>query len=565
MGTNPLVGPLLTDLYQVTMAYAYWQQGRHKKQAVFEVFFRKNPFKGEFTVFAGLEEVIRFVETYRLTESDVDYLRELLPQGEEGFFEWLRGLDCSEIKIYAIREGTVVFPAEPLLRIEGPLGIAQLLETTVLNLVNYASLVCTNAVRYRLAAPEAKLFEFGPRRAQGPDGAVSASRYTFIGGFDGTSNVLAGKLFGLPVSGTHSHAFVQSYAGIDDLPSETKINGVDIKARALSWRSTLGYDDLQLNDGEFAAFVAFALAFPARFIALVDTYSTLDTGLQNFLCVALALHDAGYQPIGIRIDSGDLAYLSRKARRLFDDLANDYDDDDEPSTAAEHHRRSRKAEKKEDQRDPSIARCLRKIQIFASNDINESVLLSLREQDHAIDGFGIGTHLVTCHNQPALGCVYKLVEIDGRPTIKLSNDINKTTIPCAKQAFRLISAEGVMILDLLVPRTHAPPEVGERILCRHPFDHNKRAYVTPTKVIALHKLVFDGLNAITGNNGDESPRGHRPSLHDIKNHVLKQLRLVRSDVLRPLNPTPYKISLTPELFSFFIDIWQENDPIRELK
>ena len=240
----------------------------------FELFFRKNPFHGEFTVFAGLEECLRFIECYEVSDSDVAYLRTLLPDAEEGFFEWVRAIDCSAIKVYAIREGTVVFPVEALLRIEGPLAIAQLLETTLLNLVNFASLVCTNACRFRYAAGlEPQLLEFGLRRAQGPDGGVSASVYSFMGGFDGTSNVLAGKLFQphIPVSGTHSHAFVQSYGGLDDLPSDTTLNGVDLLARALDWRTRLGYDDQGLHEGELAAFVAFAMAFPKGFVALVDT------------------------------------------------------------------------------------------------------------------------------------------------------------------------------------------------------------------------------------------------------------------------------------------------------
>ena len=243
--TNPLVGPMLTDLYQLTMAYAYWREGRQDEHATFELFFRKNPFKGEYTIFAGLDEVLRFVQSYSFEEDDIMYLRTLMPDAEDGFFEYLAALDCSELKIHAVREvergsqrislpkyenslseqnsrcpreGTIMFPSVPLLRISGPLGIGQLLETTLLNAVNFASLICTNAARFRLAAgPEKMLLEFGLRRAQGPDGACSASRYAYVGGFDATSNVLVGKLTGMQVKGTHAHSFVQSYVGLNNL------------------------------------------------------------------------------------------------------------------------------------------------------------------------------------------------------------------------------------------------------------------------------------------------------------------------------------------------------------
>uniref|UniRef100_A0A7S3K7T5 Nicotinate phosphoribosyltransferase n=1 Tax=Aureoumbra lagunensis TaxID=44058 RepID=A0A7S3K7T5_9STRA len=549
---NPLVNPLLTDFYQLSMAYAYWRQNRHEERACFEVFFRSNPFGGEFTVFAGLEEVLRFIDSFEFKEDEIDFVRSILPNAEDAFFAWLERLNCKKIKMFAIKEGTVVFPYEPLLRIEGPLAIAQMIETTVLNLINYPSLVCTNAARYRLAVgSEKKLFEFGARRAQGPDGALSASRYAYMGGFDGTSHVLAAKLFSIPVSGTQAHAFVQSFTSLDDLPNDSLCVGhVDsLKLTALQWRKELGYNEndpkfYHIHDGEFAAFIAYAYAFPTKFIALVDTYSTLDSGLKNFVCVLLALAQAGFIAVGCRIDSGDLAYLSLCAQDLFQQLANRIESKQIQASWLTNTQRS------------DAIHALRTQKIIASNDINESVLLSLRDQNHAIDAFGVGTHLVTCHNQPALGCVYKLVEINNKPTIKVSNDLSKTTIPCAKQPYRLISAHGLMLLDLLVPTNHAAPEIGERILCRHPFDHQKKAYVTPAKVIPLHKLVYDG--------GATEAVQSRPSLDDIKNYVEKQLRLVRYDILRSLNPTPYKVSVSPQLFSFFVGLLESNEPIREL-
>ena len=218
--SNAFVSPMLTDMYQVTMAYAYWRAGRHDDAATFDMFFRKNPFGGEFTIFAGLEECIKFVQTFRFTPEHIAHLRRHLPTADPAFWDYLGSIDCSGVKIYAVAEGTVVFPRVPLLRVEGPLALGQLLETTLLNLCNYASLVCTNAARFRLAAgADKQLLEFGLRRAQGPDGAMSASRYTYMGGFDGTSNLLASQLYDIKPVGTHAHSLVSAFVSVDDLPS----------------------------------------------------------------------------------------------------------------------------------------------------------------------------------------------------------------------------------------------------------------------------------------------------------------------------------------------------------
>ncbi|KAG0486985.1 hypothetical protein HPP92_009080, partial [Vanilla planifolia] len=220
--TNPMVTPLLTDLYQFTMAYAYWKAGKHKERAVFDLFFRKSPFGGEYTVFGGLEECIRFVANFKLTEEEILYLQSVMPGCEDDFFEYLRAVDCSDVEVYAIPEGSVVFPKIPLMRVEGPVALVQLLETPFVNLVNFASLVTTNAARHRIVAGNSKtLLEFGLRRAQGPDGGMSASKYCYIGGFHATSNVAAGKLFGIPLRGTHSHAFVSSFMNPNEILDKT--------------------------------------------------------------------------------------------------------------------------------------------------------------------------------------------------------------------------------------------------------------------------------------------------------------------------------------------------------
>lgn len=462
---NPFVNPLLTDFYQLTMCYAYWKAEKAHAYSTFDMFFRKPPFGGEFAVFAGLEEVLRFVQTFRFTDEQIDYLRTVMPTAEAAFWEYLRGLDCSEVKIYGVAEGTVVFPRIPLLRVEGPLGVCQLLETTLLNLCNFATLVCTNAARHRLAAGKDKvLLEFGVRRAQGPDGAMSASRYSAIGGFDGTSNVLAGMMLGMKVMGTHAHALVSAFVGVEELPTRL-IKGVDVVELALKYRRELGFTLSSL--GELAAFVSFAQAFPDNFLALVDTYDTLTSGVPNYIAVALALRDIGLKPVGIRLDSGDLAWFSKEARRMM-----------------------REVDAK-----LGLDGFLAASRIVASNDINEAVLNALNEQKHEIDVYGIGTNLVTCQSQPALGMVYKLVEINGVPRIKLSQEASKITVPARKEVYRLIGAEGVPILDLIIRAGEPQPQPGRRILCRHPFDEKRRAYVTPTAVLPLLRLVWKGKDA----------------------------------------------------------------------
>lgn len=524
---NALVNPLLTDLYQLTMIYTYWKNGRAGESAAFDLFFRKNPFGGEFAIFAGLGEVLRFVESFAFTDEQISYVRSLIPRSEPEFFRWLRGLDCSQLRIDAIREGTVVFPRVPLIRVEGPLAVAQVIETTLLNLVNYPTLVATNAARFRMAAGFDKvLLEFGLRRAQGPDGAISASRYCYMGGFDATSNVLAGRLFDIPVRGTHAHSFVQSYRGLSDLRERTIKDStghtVDFVEKVLHMRTTLGFTSG--NEEELAAFIAYAQAFPENFLALVDTYDTLSSGVPNFICVATALKSLGYEPVGIRLDSGDLSYLSKRARRMFADSGEKTGYD--------------------------ISGCI----ITASNEIDENVLMSLHKEGHEVDVFGIGTHLVTCSSQPALGAVYKLVEIGGEPRIKLTQDIEKVTIPGRKDAYRLYGSDGRAILDLLVHHGDAPPVTGKRVLCRHPFNALKRVYVTPSAVVPLYATVWE-----SGRMPDAPV-----TLQKTRQYVLEQLNDIRADHLRLNNPTPYKVSLSDALYGYVHDLWEKEATIAEL-
>lgn len=581
--TDAFVRPMLTDLYELTMAYGYWKNGKHRDRAVFDLFFRKNPFGGEFTIFAGLEEVIRSLHGFRFTDMDIAFLsrgtvkqkaelqcrfemglkngfiRETADGPEEfafdhwgagswqptrypehdleipapmagcepAFFDWLRELDCSEIKVYSMPEGTIAFPRIPLIRVEGPLAVAQMQETTFLNLTNFPSLIATNAARFRLAAGKNKgLIEFGLRRAQGPDGAVSASRYSYIGGFTGTSNVQAGQLFGLPTKGTMAHSYVTAFSGLEEIadpflagPDGARHNLVDI---ALEYRRLLGYN--HTHEGELAAFISYARSFSDGFLALVDSYDTLKSGLPNFICVALALFRVGYTPIGIRLDSGDLAYFSKEARKTFRKIGKDFS-----------------------------VESFEKLSIMASNDINESILLSLQQQGHEIDVFGIGTHLVTCQAQPALGCVYKLVALNDVPRIKLTDEADKMTIPASKEAYRLIGADGHPVLDLMMEAGKPAPKAGERILCRHPLNEAKRVYVIPKHVIPLHRCFWDGHQTCAF-----------PSLDTIRQYVIDQISEMRPDHMRAINPTPYKVSVGEDLYHSIHEIWMHEAPITEL-
>lgn len=537
--TNPMVTPLLNDLYQFTMAYAYWKANKHQERAVFDLYFRKNPFGGEYTVFSGLEECIRFIANFKLTEDEIDFVRQSLsPSCEDAFFDYLRGLDCSDVEVYAIPEGTVVFPKIPLLRVEGPVAAVQLLETPFVNLINFASLVSTNAARHRKVAGKSKtLLEFGLRRAQGPDGGVSASKYCYIGGFDATSNVAAGKLFGIPLRGTHSHAFVSSYMSLDEITdrslrrkdgSSTCEDFVSLVQTWLSKIQLLNGVFGETNQSELAAFISYAFAFPDNFLALVDTYDVMRSGIPNFCAVALALGDLGYKAGGIRLDSGDLAYLSCQARKFFRSIENEFGV-------------------------PGFGKLI----ITASNDLNEETLDALNKQGHEVDAFGIGTYLVTCYAQAALGVVFKLVDINNQPRIKLSEDVSKVSIPCKKRSYRLYGKEGYPLVDIMTGEDEPPPKVGERILCRHPFQESKRAYVVPQRVEELLRCYWPG-------NLDKKLEP-LPPLKEIRERCINQLEQMRPDHMRKLNPTPYKVSVSAKLYDFIHFLWLNEAPVGELQ
>ncbi len=425
-----------------------------------------------------------------------------------------------------------------MLRVEGPLAICQLLETTLLTLINFPSLVATNASRMRTAVgDQATLLEFGLRRAQGPDGGVSASKYAYIGGFDGTSNVLAGKLFGMNVRGTMAHSYIMCYANLQELQSTTIPSPSDPAVRVeflslvLAKRAILGFE--AANEGELAAFISYVQALPRNFLALLDTYDTLTSGVKNFISVAWALYEVGYKPLGIRLDSGDLGYLSLKVREAFLEV------------------------------DAKIGISIfEKLNIAVSNDINEEVLLSLQRDGHSINTFAVGTHLVTCQKQPALGCVYKLVEINGKPRIKLSQEIEKLAIPCSKMLYRLYGVDGRPLVDVLQTKDEPPPVAGEKILVRHAFMANKRAFVTPARVVSLLQPAFDG--SLISSTGSGIVGRVPVSLLDVRSKCIAEIKNMRPDHVRLLNPTPYKVSVSTHLYDYMHALWMDEAPISHL-
>lgn len=380
-----MISPLLTDLYQLTMAYGYWKLNMHDREAVFQLIFRKNPFRGNYAVACGLASVIDFLKDWHFAEDDLAYLEGLScplagkPLFPAEFLDYLSQLRLT-CDIDAIPEGTIVFPHEPLLRIKGPLLQGQLLESTLLNIINFQTLIATKASRVCQAASGEPVLEFGMRRAQGPDGALSASRAAYVGGCVATSNVLAGKLFDIPVRGTHAHSWVTAFPD------------------------------------EMSAFSAYAEVMPNNCILLVDTYDTL-AGVSHAIAIGKKLREKGAELLGIRLDSGDLATLSIKARKMLDDAG------------------------------------FQQTQIVASNSLDEYVIHQLRQQGAQISIWGVGTNLVTAHDHAALDGVYKLSALRDETgkweyKLKLSEQAVKVSNPGIYQVRRFFR-DGQPVMDVM--------------------------------------------------------------------------------------------------------------------
>lgn len=468
---------LLTDLYQLTMAYGYWKSGKAEQEAVFNLYFRKHPFQGGFTVACGLGSVIDYINEFRFDEEDLAYLRTI--NGDDGqalfddeFLDYLRSLKL-EVRIDAVEEGTVVFPNEPLLRIQGPILQCQLLETPLLNLINFQSLIATKAARMRLVAQSDILLEFGLRRAQGPDGGMTASRAAFIGGVDATSNVLAGKLYGIPVKGTHAHSWVMSF------------------------------------DSELEAFEAYAKYMPNNVTLLVDTYATLD-GVKNAIKVGQDLKSKGFKLGGIRLDSGDLAYLSIEARKLLDDGG------------------------------------FNETNIVASNDLDEYIMDSLKIQGCKINVWGIGTKLVTAFDQPALGGVYKLAAIKNKSNvweykIKLSEQAIKVSTPGIQQV-RRFKEGGFYIADMIYDLMNLP---GPNSTMVDPYDFTKNRTFNES-------VTYEDLLVPVFIKGELVYK--LPSIHESKARVQVQLNGFYAGIKRFVNPHSYPVGLESVLFDIKTDL-----------
>ncbi len=445
--------PLLTDLYELTMLAGYLQQGMVDKPAVFDLYFRTNPFEGGYAVFAGLETALENLRNLRFLPEELSYLRSL------GLFppEFLTYLQQFRFHgtIIAPPEGTVVFANEPLLSVSGTLAETQLVETMLLNTINFQTLVATKAARICHAAVGAEVFEFGLRRAQGPDGGLSAARAACIGGARGTSNVLAGMNYGLPVRGTHAHSWVQSFPD------------------------------------ELTAFQAYADAFPETTILLVDTYDTLRSGVPNAITVARQLRQQGHTLRGIRLDSGDLAYLSREARRMLDESG------------------------------------FPEVRIVVSNEIDEQVIDSIRDEGGMVDIYGVGTKLATASGTGgvALGGVYKLVVFDGQPKMKMTSDIAKATLPGSKRVVRAVGPDGVFIQDVVCLDRDDVVEAGAMV-----YDPtNPLRHTTLPEPIRLVDLRQDVMRA--------GERTREPELLELMTERCRQqLRLLPAGCLRFVNP-----------------------------
>lgn len=461
-------GPLLTDLYQLTMMQGYWRTGMFGRQACFDYFFRCLPFGGGYVITAGLEQVVELLDGLSFEGNEMEYL-EGLGTFTSGFLEFLDRLDFT-CDVQAVAEGSVVFPAEPVVRVQGPLGECQLVETALLNIMNHQSLIATKAARICSVAGADSVMEFGLRRAHGPDGGLEASRAAYIGGCESTSNVLAGMRYSIPVKGTHAHSWVMAF------------------------------------DNEIEAFRTYARQYPDRTILLVDTHDTLRSGLPGAIRVARELETDGHRLLGVRLDSGDIVELSRKARAMLDEAGLQY------------------------------------VKIVVSGDLDEHRIRDLLDRGAKIDIYGVGTRLATAADHPYLDGVYKLCALkdgDGEwePKLKRSDSPVKATLPGIKQVLRVQDRDGVFL--------------GDRIELDLEDSHEED--------ITTGYLVDDddSLVSLEDASGASSllepvmARGKRAlpalCLDRIRTHALDQLSKLPRQVRALSDPAPYPVLMGPRL------------------
>lgn len=453
---------LHTDLYQINMGETYWNDGIHERTAIFDLYFRSMPFNSGYAIFSGLERIVQFIEHFKFTETDIEYLREVGYQVD--YLDYLKSLRFTG-NIRAMKEGELCFNNEPLIRVEAPLIQAQLIETALLNIVNFQTLIATKASRIKQVVRDEIVMEFGTRRAQEMDAAIWGARAAMIGGFDSTSNVRAGKLFGIPISGTHAHSMVQTY------------------------------------DDEYTAFKKYAERHK-NCVFLVDTFHTLKSGVPNAIKVAKELGDK-INFIGIRLDSGDIAYLSKEARRMLDEAG------------------------------------FTDAKIFASNDLDEQTITSLKAQGAKVTAWGVGTKLITAYDQPALGAVYKLVAIEEEngelsDRIKISNNAEKVTTPGKKNVYRIINTKTNKSEGDYITLEDEEPNKEERLKMFHPVHTYKMKYIKHFKAVDLHHDIFkDGKRVYT-----------LPKIKEIREFAFNNLDILWDENKRYLNPEEYPVDLS---------------------
>ena len=454
---------LHTDLYQINMMQTYWEQGKADNNAIFECYFRNNPFESGYAVFAGLERVVSYIKDLTFSESDIQYLREVGHYPED-FLAYLTNFKFKGT-IRSMVEGEVVFANEPLIQVEGPLLDCQFVETAILNIVNYQTLIATKAALLKSVVGNDPILEFGSRRAQEMDAAIWGTRAAYIGGCDATSNVRASKIFNIPASGTHAHSLIQVYR-----------------------------DD-------YKAFKAYAKTHKDC-VFLVDTYDTLKSGVPNAIKVAKEMGDK-INFLGIRLDSGDMAYISKKVRQQLDDAG------------------------------------FPEAKIYASNDLDEKTILNLKMQGAKIDVWGVGTKLITAYDQPALGAVYKLVSIEDEngkmvDTMKLSSNVEKVSTPGKKQVWRITGNDDGKSEGDYITLWEERPDQASELFMFHPVHTYINKTVTNftarpllVDIFVKGELIYD-----------------LPTLGRIKEYALGSLSSLWEEYKRNLNPEPYPVDLS---------------------
>ena len=454
---------LHTDAYELSMMQTYWKQGMGNRRAVFEAFFRKMPFNNGYAVYVGLDHIIRYIKNLHFTASDIDYLKST-DQFDNDFLEYLRDFRFTG-SLRSFEEGDFVFNHEPILQVDAPMIEAQLVETAILNILNYQIMIATKASRIRSVVGDQSVMEFGTRRAQELDASIWGTRAAYIGGFNATSNVRAGKLFGIPISGTHAHALVQAY----------------------------------MND--YDAFKAYAQTHHDC-VFLVDTFDTLKSGVPNAIKVAKEFGDKiNFQ--GVRIDSGDMAYLSKRVRTMLDEAG--FPD----------------------------------AKIFASNGLDEKTIQNLKMQGAKIDVWGIGTKLITAYDQPTLGAVYKLVAFENEygemvDTIKISNNVGKMSTPGKKQVWRINDRlDGKSEGDYITLADEDPRKLSQINMFNPRFPLQQKDVSDFTARPMLKDIWRDGEFVY-----------NEPSLEEIRDHRIASLAALWDEYKRDLNPEVYPVDLS---------------------